>query len=422
MVVRACKAILRRRLASSPMTKVIEIFVAFLNNLFAVNNSKKAENLKHDILDEVLLRFRYTLSLNQYDDCRNMSLLRELCQRTGVQLKKRPFLVDNHRLFTVDDVYDIYPIIHSAAPKTGLGDEIFESGITSLRKGQKNALELVLEAGTIQEQIFGQLHPATSRIIARIATTIFQLGDAKIALNYLRRATIIRERILGLDYHETIAGYVNLGYWELSSGNSTSALEYFRRVVDLRELVYGPDHPDTFETDIMIMFALQNVKDTGRGVIFGERACRLVEQLFGTKSIQYARVSQHLARAFAVHDDFKSAIQYQKATLANFTDILGKDDSVTKEADSFLQILTTNAVVKAKQLALDLQKMNGTSSKIRNGGRRSPNSGNLVTSANQIDSSLSHLPVDKLVEYIESSSKRRHGKTITGTRSAKIQK
>ena len=99
---------------------------------------------------------------------------------------------------------------------------------------------------------------------------------------------------------------------------------------------------------------LQSLKQYPESRRWFEACYTLCEDLFGRQSINAATILFQLAQALALDGDAKSAVSKMRDAYNIFLAELGPGDRNTKEAESWLESLTQNAVTIAKQ-AKDMQ-------------------------------------------------------------------
>jgi len=99
---------------------------------------------------------------------------------------------------------------------------------------------------------------------------------------------------------------------------------------------------------------LQSLKQYSESRRWFEACFTVCEDLFGRQSINAATILFQLAQALALDGDAKGAVNKMRDAYNIFYIELGANDRNTKEAESWLEQLTQNAVSIAKQ-AKDLQ-------------------------------------------------------------------
>lgn len=375
------------------------------------------ETVKSDIESHVYLRYRYVLEGDWVSDIKHIQLLREISLKLGLQFAAKdyqfaPFLnnvdeklgpkingdsmvpaqnghINGHvngqanganarkkrknidtsspvssngshvlpspATFLPDDIANIVPIIKDSSAKSLLAEEALEAGRISLAQNQKElGQELLLESLSLHEQIYGILHPEVARVYHQLAMLYYQLDEKNAAVELAHKAVIISERTLGIDSSETILSYLNLGLFEHGNGNTNVALSCMRHALELWKIIYGLKHPDSITTINNAAVMLQHLKLYPESRQWFEASLVISEQVSGKSSVNTATLSFQLAQALALDQDPKGAVQRMRDAYSIFLAKLGPDDRNTKEADTWLEQLTHNAVSIAKH-AKDLQ-------------------------------------------------------------------
>lgn len=257
--------------------------------------------------------------------------------------------------FSVDDIYNLVPVIKEASPRSVPADEALEAGRISMAQNQRElGQELLLESLSLHEQVYGILHAEVARVYYQLSSFFYSLDDKPIAVELARKAVIVSERTLGLDHHETLLAYLNLGLFEHGAGNTYLALTYIRHALELWKVVYGPNHPDSITTLNNAAVMLQGLKLYHDSREWFEASLAISQRVSGPSSINTATLLFQLAQALALDHDSKAAVTRMRQAYNIFLAELGADDRNTKEAEGWLEQLTQNAVSIAKH-AKDVQ-------------------------------------------------------------------
>ncbi len=234
-------------------------------------------------------------------------------------------------------------------------------------QGQKKlGQELLLESLSLHEQIYGILHPEVARVYNTLSMLYYQLEEKEAAVELARKAVIVSERTLGVDSAETLLSYLNLGLFGHANGDTKSALGYIKHALELWKVIYGPNHPDSITTINNAAVMLQHLKMYHESRIWFEASLEICESVFGKNSINAATLLFQLAQALALDQDSKASVNRMRESYNIFLNELGPNDKNTKEAESWLEQLTHNAVSIAKH-AKDVQAR-----RVRAGIRLSP--------------------------------------------------
>ena len=357
--------------------------------------------LKAEVEKQVSIRYRYHLPSEWLADLQPLQTLREISLKQGLQWIAKSYVfrqtvanADDHssmtnginhvngqnleeqkkkkkkggdhgiangvdpkpfHTFTPDDIVNITPMVKDAAPRSALAEEALEAGRISLQQNHKQlGQELILESLSLHEQIYGILHPEVAKMYHQLSMIYFQTDEKDAAVELARKAVIVTERTLGVDSADTILAYLNLSLFEHSMGNTKIALNYVKHALNLWKIIYGPNHPDSITTMNNAAVMLQTLKQYADSRRWFEASLSLCEELFGRQSINAATILFQLAQALALDQDSKGAVNRMREAYNIFHSELGPNDRNTKEAESWLEQLTQNAVSIAKH-AKDIQ-------------------------------------------------------------------
>ena len=362
-----------------------------------------SDSVKIEIEAQVMARYRFSLPAGWQANTKPLQMLREICLKQGLQLAAKNYVfvkgmksaeehspVANDKnlyftngdhpeeckkkrrkgleqasptvispkvqlTFTPDDILNIVPIVKDASPRSALAEEALEAGRISLAQNQKQlGQELVLESLSLHEQIYGILHPEVAKMYHQLSMIYYQTDEKDAAVELARKAVIVTERTLGVDSADTVLAYLNLALFEHHMGNTRRALLYVRHALDLWKIIYGPNHPDSITTMNNAAVMLQNIKQYPDSRKWFEASLLVCEDFFGRQSINSATILFQLAQALALDQDSKGAVNGMREAYNIFNSELGPNDRNTKEAESWLEQLTQNAVSIAKH-AKDIQ-------------------------------------------------------------------
>ncbi|KAH0541325.1 Intracellular distribution of mitochondria [Glutinoglossum americanum] len=362
------------------------------------------ETLKRDIEFQVKQRYRYELETDWISKIKHTQLLREIALKLGLQLEAKIYhfsdkpitpadaegnasngiaknvVVNGHSTagkkkkrsgsptssiasgpskspttFTAEDIVNVVPVVKDATPRSALADEALEGGRISIMQNQREiGQELLLESLSFHEQIYGILHPEVARVYNQLSLLYYQLEEKNAAVELARKAVTVSERTIGIDSAETVLNYVNLGLFEHANGNTKPALAYIKHALELWKIVYGPGHPDSITTINNAAVMLQHIKEFHESRMWFEASLVVCEKTYGRQSIHTATLLFQLAQALALDNDSKGAVNRMRECYNIFLNELGAKDRNTKEAETWLEQLTQNAVSIAKH-AKDVQ-------------------------------------------------------------------
>ncbi|KAI1369087.1 clustered mitochondria-domain-containing protein [Xylaria arbuscula] len=351
------------------------------------------ESLRKEIEAQSARRFKVTLNPDWHAGIKHLQLLREISLKLGLQLQAKEFqftgeapkVIEKTNVqtngdgeksskkkkkkttrdgspastassnitittFVADDIVNVVPIVKDSAPKSSISEEALEGGRHSIIQGnRKIGQELLLESLTLHEQIYGILHSEVARAYSTLAQIYIQLDEKEAAVDLARKAVIVSERTNGVDSAETLLYYLNLGLYVHGSGDSKAALAYVKHALDLWKIIYGPDHPDSITTLNNAAVMLQHIQAYHESRIWFEQALTVCERVIGPQSLQAASLLFQLAQALALDNESKAAMHKMKDCFSIFKEELGPENNNTKEAETWLEQLTVNAVTIAKR-------------------------------------------------------------------------
>ncbi|KAI1824798.1 clustered mitochondria-domain-containing protein [Xylaria intraflava] len=405
------------------------------------------ENLRKEIEIQSARRFKLSLDPDWHTGFKHLQLLREVSLKLGFQLQAKEFQFTGESpsvpssvngpingdgekskkkkkkaregspastnsltpqtTFTADDIVNVVPIIKDSAPRSSISEEALEGGRHSIMQGnRKIGQELLLESLTLHEQIYGILHSEVARAYSSLAQIYYQLEEKEAAVDLARKAVIVSERTVGVDSAETLLYYLNLGLYLHGSGDSKTALAYVKHALDLWKVIYGPDHPDSITTLNNAAVMLQYMQSYHESRVWFEQAVTVCERIMGHQSLQAATLLFQLAQALALDNEPKAALTKMRDCYNLFLHELGPESNNTKEAETWLEQLTQNAVAIAKR-DKDAQARRlraGIRFPTRNlAGTSSSSTASDALSAKQKSSKLDARSIDDLIKFIEGS-------------------
>lgn len=412
------------------------------------------ESLRAEIEKQVTIRYRYSLEKGWVSSLRHLQLLRDISIKLGLQLGARDFAFTKAQVkgqapvtngasgqgneggskkkkkggdtnspsraateakpalsITADDILNIVPLVKDASPRSSLAEEALEAGRISLMQNQKQlGQELILESLSLHEQIYGILHPEVAKLYHQLSMLYYQTDEKETAVELARKAVIVTERTLGVDSADTILAYLNLSLFEHASGNTKTALVYIKHAMDLWKIIYGPSHPDSITTMNNAAVMLQHLKQYSDSRKWFEASLSVCEDLFGKQSINTATILFQLAQALALDQDSKAAVGKMRDAYNIFLAQLGPEDRNTKEAETWLEQLTQNAVSIAKHAkdiqARRLRRININPRASTMGTRVQPQVGQTApesAGAPNASSGMDSRSIDELLKFIEGS-------------------
>ncbi|XP_034728618.1 clustered mitochondria protein homolog isoform X2 [Etheostoma cragini] len=286
--------------------------------------------------------------LVEHYSIQKLSLLREFCLKTGIQLRLRDYVLDNQNKAPIgpDDVLNIFPVVKHIHMPTVDASKAFSVAQNFIQKGLLDqAHEHLKEAAYLFGRVYDDLHPEACYCHSLLAKVAFVQGKAAEARSVQLKAVVISERVLGFDHPNTIQQYALLGVYAFAGGETALAQKCLLRARLLMLTVHGEDHPYTATLDSCLGLVF-----TGdQGGLFLKNALRLNTSFFGPSHVHTA-LSQHLlAHWMCSKGDYRSAMTHEKEALTAFT-MLGEDHPQTRCSREFLCTITKQAVKVERSL------------------------------------------------------------------------
>ncbi|XP_040050541.2 clustered mitochondria protein homolog isoform X2 [Gasterosteus aculeatus] len=278
-----------------------------------------------------------------------LSLLREFCLKTGVQLRLRDYSLDNQNKAPIgpDDILNLFPVVKHVHMPTVDASKAYRTAQNFLQKGLLDqAHEHLKEATYLFGRVCDDLHIEACYCHSLLAKVSFKQGKAAEARSVQLKAVVISERVLGFDHPNTIHQYALLGVYAFAGGETALAQKCLLRARLLMLTVHGEDHPYTATLDSCLGLVLSGDQ---RGK-FLMNALRLNTSFFGPAHLLTALNQQLLAQWMCSKGDYRSAMSHEKEALAAFTSMFGEDHPQSRSSKEFLCTITKEAVKVERSL------------------------------------------------------------------------
>ncbi|XP_049907229.1 clustered mitochondria protein homolog [Epinephelus moara] len=278
-----------------------------------------------------------------------LSLLREFCLKTGVQLRLRDYVLDNQNKAPIgpDDVLNILPVVKHIHMPTVDATKAHRAAQSFIQKGLLDqAHEHLKEATYLFGRVCDDLHPEACYCHSLMAKVAFVQGKAAEARSVQLKAVTISERVLGFDHPNTILQYALLGVYVFAGGEIALAQKCFLRARLLMLTVHGEDHPYTATLDSCLGLVLTGDQ---RGQ-FLKNALRLNTSFFGASGLHTALSHHLLAQWMCSKGDYRGAMTHEKEALTAYTAMFGEDHTQTRCSKEFLCTITKQAVKVERSL------------------------------------------------------------------------
>ncbi|XP_023149940.2 clustered mitochondria protein homolog [Amphiprion ocellaris] len=278
-----------------------------------------------------------------------LSLLREFCLKTGVQLRLRDYFLDNQNKAPIgpDDILNIFPVVKHVHMPTVDASKAYRAALNFIQKGLLDqAHEHLKEATYLFGRVCDDLQPEACYCHSLFARVAYLQGKPAEARSVQLKAVVISERVLGFDHPTTIQQYALLGVYMYAGGETALAQKCLLRARLLMLTVHGEDHPYTATLDSCLGLMLTEEQ---RGQ-FLKNALRLNTSFFGPTDLHTALSEHLLAQWMCSKGDYRNAMTHEKEALAAFTSLFGEDHAQTRCSKEFLSTITKQAVKVERSL------------------------------------------------------------------------
>ncbi|XP_062398969.1 clustered mitochondria protein homolog [Sardina pilchardus] len=272
-----------------------------------------------------------------------MSLLREFCLKTGVQLRLRDYALDNRTKAPIgpDDVYNILPVVKHLTMTTQDASRLFRAAQGYLQKGQLDrGYEQLKEAAYLFGRVCDDLHPEACSCLSLLAKAAYLQGRPVEARSVQLRVVVISERVLGFDHPNTIKQYALLAVYVYAGGEVALAQRCLYRARLLMLLVHGEDHPYIATLDSSLGLVLQGPQS----IQYLQNALKINSSFRGDMDVKTALNHHLLAQKMCVAGDYRAAMNHEREAQTVFKNKCGEDHPQTKCSAEFLTAITQQAV------------------------------------------------------------------------------
>ncbi|XP_076006816.1 clustered mitochondria protein homolog [Genypterus blacodes] len=272
-----------------------------------------------------------------------LSLLREFCLKTGVQLRLRDYSLDNQSKPPIgpDDVLNILPVVKHVTMTIVDASKAHRTAQNSIQKGLLDqAHERLKEATYLFGRVCDDLHPEACSCLCLLAKVAYLQGKTAEARSVQLKAVVVSERVLGFDHPYTVQQYAVLAVYLYAGGENTLAQKCLLRARLLALTVHGEDHPYIATLDCCLGLVLPG-DQAGQ---FLKNALTLNSSFFGPIDLHTALNQHLLAQWMCTKGDYRGAMNHEKEASSAFTSLFGDDHPQTRCSTEFLRTITQQAV------------------------------------------------------------------------------
>jgi protein TIF31 len=348
MVVRAAKRIIRAVMSKcSSMSDKAAALAGTLNCLLGAEGSPDAKKLWDWIHLFVKKRFDFTFSPSIRTEIRHLALLRDLCQRVGIEIASKSYDFCSESPFSSGDVVAVIPVCKHIQFTSADGRQLLEQAKAALDKGKLDeAVTTSTSALSKMCAVCGSHSHATANAFSLLAVVLYHTGDFLQAAIYQQKALAVNEREYGLDHPDTIKSYGDLAVFFYRLQHTELALHYVSRALYLLHLTCGSDHPNTAATYINVAMMEESLDNVHVALRYLQEALHCNQKLLGPDHVQTAASYHAIAIALSLMDPplYTLSVQHEQTTLDILEQKLGPDDLRTQDAAAWLEYFDLKAV------------------------------------------------------------------------------
>jgi protein TIF31 len=347
-----------------------------------------------DIEAEVGRRFRYSLTLysrpGNNSRARYPSLLRRLCQRTGVRLAAKSYHLGGKCMCSIGgvggqmmasypispvDVIDIVPLMkHAAAhdqgfvvcglgPGTGLPplhislpevrSTLEAAHVQHNHRQLGKALDFAQEACNLYQRVTeSPTHPGVVRCLDLMANILYEAGEPGHGASKAIQSLGLAVQISGFDCPDNIQMHSIIFQMLITAGQFSRAAKHLRAAIYLMELLGGPNHVD-------VANAYHKLANLYSAIGEHETSSRFYEEALSRQSsdrLMEAMILKGMASVLAELGEYKQALDVEKRSYSIFAAFLGPGHQLTKTSETNLNALMTAALKLGNKKVVNAQK------------------------------------------------------------------
>uniref|UniRef100_A0A3B4BDJ6 Clu domain-containing protein n=1 Tax=Periophthalmus magnuspinnatus TaxID=409849 RepID=A0A3B4BDJ6_9GOBI len=262
-----------------------------------------------------------------------LSLLREFCLKTGIQLRLKDYFLDNQNKAPLnpEDILNIFPVVKHLHMPIVDASKAFRTAQISLQKGLLDqAYEQLKEATYLYGRVCDDLHPDACYCHSVLARVAFLKGMVKKCIHCYAAGS----------HYPAICEYFYTSVYMHAGGETALAQKCLLRARLLMLTVHGEDHPYTAALDSCLGLVMTGSQSEQ----YLKNALKLNTSFFGATNLHTA-LSQHLlAQLMCSKGDYRSAMAHEKEALSAFNSMFGEDHAQTRCSTEFLSTITKQAV------------------------------------------------------------------------------
>jgi len=347
MIIRAVKRVFRAIMAKvKGAEESASALSGTLNALLGSEGSPMSSELWKWIHAYVKHRFDFDLPASTRSEIRHLALLRDLCQRLGLEIVSKSFDFSSKAPFAPQDVIALVPVCKYVQFTSADGRQLLEYAKSALDKGKLDeAVSASTSALSKMCAVCGSHHRASASAFSLLAVVLYHTGDFLQAAIYQQKALAVNEREYGLDHPDTIKSYGDLAVFFYRLQHTELALHYVSRALYLLHLTCGANHPNTAATYINVAMMEEGLGNIHVALRYLQEALHINQKLLGPDHVQTAASYHAIAIALSLMEPplYTLSMQHEQTTLDILERKLGPDDLRTQDAAAWLEYFDLKA-------------------------------------------------------------------------------
>ncbi|GMM33120.1 translation initiation factor 3 subunit [Saccharomycopsis crataegensis] len=276
-------------------------------------------------------------------------------------------------IFTPSNVLNLVPKINDCTFESSLAQEILNTGREYIystippsteedaekaaKQREENVnlgVSLVLESLSLQEQVYGSIHPKIAEICSTLSNIYAEIGQVEVAIDYAKRSLIVGERVYGIDSYKVVLSLLNLAFLQNINGSQIASIETYQRILDILKLKSNNSiDKEISEEDCLLasMHPLNTTVISNIGFIYSSlglfennidlygKAIELSEKFNGKESNVTMILRRNLSQLYLESGQFSSALREYNKLNHLLKKNVGLRHPITKESYLWMERL-----------------------------------------------------------------------------------
>lgn len=197
-------------------------------------------------------------------------------------------------------------------------------------------MTLLNELLAFSEQIYGRVHPETTKFYGSVAQIYSELNLKAEACNFARRTCILTERTSGFDAFDSVLACINSSFYEGANNDPVNSFKLYNRVISDWNHIYGADHPSSINTISNLAETLTTQQLFTESHALYQKVLAVSDRLNGELSQVSGMIRYRFARSIFTAGDIEGSLEQFKRANEIFNLSIGPDDIFSKETNELV--------------------------------------------------------------------------------------